>query len=1411
TCFCRSGESLLAYPLNWSTRTTTTVELWLRHNGFVDGPRGLRFPDDFRRRLSLDDIRLERTNQSRKLTVHNLGGLIECLSHVVGVWNPPGVPRSISLPLEDTAKCTAIIYNHLSALICFVEAQGGCLSHIFPEYLMTHKDYIRWIEHGRPCGYDQVIRVDGLDVDPSEGNVIIPKTVTTNFKGNTSIACSSISKLSPEEFECISRIAWTDLFLQLIKCFEMRPLWSKSSEHELLSWVNSAIGRSWRDLCEENGRLTSSTWHRPGAPKVANFDTDFSNGLALACLIAHHVPFIVKESLSELILDPHEPQDRFHNCIQIVKALALIHVDFQLTPDDIYNTSDVYVLLLLTRLYQCLPGYAVKSSLAFEGNLQALVQQDLTLTNPTNQKLVYRCFVIGDEGHLFGFVEPSHRGKSKTPRRTRTKQISLAGNCPFTLHLCYKVQSLRRVQAHLMLIAEKGTNAMGSAMVFELTGEPCSLQTDETFHFNTTCYRPQLKLLSIRNRLRCEGVFAVRLVESPRKPITDSASTGLGSSLSSLRGFTCKTAEVRFRGDSEEDVDVVFHPFGPGVYAAKLIFSNQSHGDFVIDIRGSSELPLPDQEQRITCPIGLNHRVELLVTLENVEKMHTLEWLARYLLSRPELERISMSRLLLASEMSKILALHNSETASTNGGGLADRIHFRVECNSAFVKVPPVIEVPLKERAHERPMEHFNVPLTISCDTPGSHHVDVLLIAPDDLRRIQLECVASVEATTPSTVYSMKAHEESRQLNGQFSNDCTTFVTDDWSKLAHTQSPTNQTDLECLLGGRIDIKCRVGRCVHTGGTDKSHVVTLLLPKNTLPRRQVYRVETDVPARVLSFPGDHTEVVTQPNRRGEYKLAVSLARSGTFHGMLVFSLVDHELTEHRPKHRLHYELNIRIKSAPPIGTLEVVCPCLEVKEIVLPLKYPDLRTGERLQVMLDGPDLSGPDVVEVDTDQCEYIAQYRPTRLGTSEASLTFYNRFTSEFWIRLILTALPPLPITVAPVSCELGRAIVDTVKVENPTAQQYQLNAEITNPDVYSIESFFMQGEEKEYHVTDNGISLLPLATLRLNVAFQPQEYGEELNAGEIILRCTEFRELRVVLRGEGLLPSPTREVTVKSDVEGTKRFSIPFANPFPYTIEVTHYVTAKKCKDALLERHLEAFEVVGKKSQLLQAKQTTNLPCAFTPSHMQIYEVVFNVGVRKLSPTDGAPWKQHEIVWSYPVKGIAVMRGFQEPSPRTLLKEHVYPCEEPTPNRPARIEGEARSSTSFRLCLNLAGYLDNRERCGEEGSFTWSFSVQTSGDDLLDAAALVNVSVKLRRESCTVDPMTGVANLAFIGTFEPPRSFEIMATLSVTSVIGGEWQFPVFLQARRTELVESKITFFSDNLHKPIHRNLLLDSGEP
>uniref|UniRef100_A0A5K3FII0 Calponin-homology (CH) domain-containing protein n=1 Tax=Mesocestoides corti TaxID=53468 RepID=A0A5K3FII0_MESCO len=346
-----------------------------------------------------------------------------------------------------------------------------------------------------------------------------------------------------------------------------------------------------------------------------------------------------------------------------------------------------------------------------------------------------------------------------------------------------------------MLIAEKGTNAMGSAMVFELTGEPCSLQTDETFHFNTTCYRPQLKLLSIRNRLRCEGVFAVRLVESPRKPITDSASTGLGSSLSSLRGFTCKTAEVRFRGDSEEDVDVVFHPFGPGVYAAKLIFSNQSHGDFVIDIRGSSELPLPDQEQRITCPIGLNHRVELLVTLENVEKMHTLEWLARYLLSRPELERISMSRLLLASEMSKILALHNSETASTNGGGLADRIHFRVECNSAFVKVPPVIEVPLKERAHERPMEHFNVPLTISCDTPGSHHVDVLLIAPDDLRRIQLECVASVEATTPSTVYSMKAHEESRQLNGQFSNDCTTFVTDDWSKLAHTQSPTNQVKI----------------------------------------------------------------------------------------------------------------------------------------------------------------------------------------------------------------------------------------------------------------------------------------------------------------------------------------------------------------------------------------------------------------------------------------------------------------------------------------------------------------------------------------------------------------------------------------------------------------------------------------
>lgn len=71
--------------------------------------------------LSLQDIILAAGLQRKERFVHSLGVLVECLAQLVGTWNPPGIPRSITLPLEDTPCCIGMLYNHLAALIWFSE------------------------------------------------------------------------------------------------------------------------------------------------------------------------------------------------------------------------------------------------------------------------------------------------------------------------------------------------------------------------------------------------------------------------------------------------------------------------------------------------------------------------------------------------------------------------------------------------------------------------------------------------------------------------------------------------------------------------------------------------------------------------------------------------------------------------------------------------------------------------------------------------------------------------------------------------------------------------------------------------------------------------------------------------------------------------------------------------------------------------------------------------------------------------------------------------------------------------------------------------------------------------------------------------------------------------------------------
>lgn len=68
-------------------------------------------------------------------------------------------------------------------------------------------------------------------------------------------------------------------------------------------------------------------------------------------------------------------------------------------------------------------------SIFYLGAIQSYVMEDLFLSNPTNQKLVYQCFYVGPDAGRFSF--------NKELSRKPTRKMELLGNEKCTLKMSY--------------------------------------------------------------------------------------------------------------------------------------------------------------------------------------------------------------------------------------------------------------------------------------------------------------------------------------------------------------------------------------------------------------------------------------------------------------------------------------------------------------------------------------------------------------------------------------------------------------------------------------------------------------------------------------------------------------------------------------------------------------------------------------------------------------------------------------------------------------------------------------------------------------------------------------------------------------------------------------------------------------
>lgn len=104
-----------------------------------------------------------------------------------------------------------------------------------------------------------------------------------------------------------------------------------------------------------------------------------------------------------------------------------------------------------------------------------------------------------------------------------------------------------------------------------------------SFDLETFCYQPIVKFLPISNSFNQEGLFRIRIVESN----ADSSD----ETLRRFRGFSCQGKEVMLSKEDENKVEIAFHPMSIGEYSGRLVFSNPTLGDFMIELRGRSHYP----------------------------------------------------------------------------------------------------------------------------------------------------------------------------------------------------------------------------------------------------------------------------------------------------------------------------------------------------------------------------------------------------------------------------------------------------------------------------------------------------------------------------------------------------------------------------------------------------------------------------------------------------------------------------------------------------------------------------------------------------------------------------------------------------------------------------------------------------
>ncbi|XP_045850701.1 cilia- and flagella-associated protein 47 [Meles meles] len=589
-------------------KVVNAAQTWFSLFGWPEGPHSLSIPETIRREVFKIQFysspsSFKKFSRQSDFSKYNKT-IYDVILHLSGKM-PPGIHSSQSSPKDYTERVTQLHFQH-SSVLEFLNAQGACISHVLPEFLLEPEDYKKWIE-------------------------ITASTTTLPV-------CSCLPKEKPSvvidmtQFEAWSKRAWTDVFLQIYKvlvlsrvvphcsnnlppmhvqnspkvnpCFLSSNIYS-NPERILLSWMNTNYENArhiiWKNC--HHGVIPSERW-------IVNFDKDLLDGLVFATQLGAYCPFLIESHFEKMYTQPKSSEQYLHNCLIIVNVLREIGFDMDIQATDICDPNPVLMLMLCVYMYERLPTYLPKKVVPFHCTLHDTVLRQILLKNPSLKSLVYNAVIVGKDASDFSLSQTGNI-------------VTISPKNQINITLKFTSRFLRPAEASLLLISKPKFAIRGTTMTFALKGEVLNFKAIEIIRCKSPCYKWKEINVNIKNPFHTAGDFSVSLVESSTfislpsqltesgqfmnhgdagsspesdnlKSFCQSPNT-LRTSIKSnfIREFFCSTHTLHLEVKETSSLELLFLPFDMHTRYCVIILSNKEIGELIYVVEGKGMIPLP--------------------------------------------------------------------------------------------------------------------------------------------------------------------------------------------------------------------------------------------------------------------------------------------------------------------------------------------------------------------------------------------------------------------------------------------------------------------------------------------------------------------------------------------------------------------------------------------------------------------------------------------------------------------------------------------------------------------------------------------------------------------------------------------------------------------------------------------------